>query len=123
MALKGPIQAQELSNYLASVSFLVIPSRIESIPVIFSDALQRGTPVVSTPVGDLAQLVGEPGCGIVAENLSPEALAGALKLAVAADGACYAASTASAYARFDIRKSVAQWLAGCSASPRSAKAL
>ena len=110
LKLHGPIQAQELSNYLDSVSFLVIPSRIESIPVIFSDAVQMGTPVVSMPVGDLTQIIDEFGCGLVAETLSAEALAVALKKAAVMDKDNFENGTARASARFDIRESVAKWL-------------
>jgi glycosyltransferase involved in cell wall biosynthesis len=108
--LHGPIQAQELSNYLDSVSFLVIPSRIESIPVVFSDAIQRGAPVVATPVGDLPQIIEEFGCGIVADNVSAEALSAALDKAVVTDRAAYDNATARAYVRFDIMATVAKWL-------------
>jgi glycosyltransferase involved in cell wall biosynthesis len=108
--LNGPIQAQELSNYLDSVSFLVIPSRIESIPVVFSDAIQRGTPVVATPVGDLPQIMDEFGCGIVADNVNAEALSAALDKAMATDRVAYKHATANAYKRFDIRATVAKWL-------------
>ena len=77
--LHGPIKAQEFSNYLNSVSFLVIPSRIESIPVVFSDAIQLGTPVVAMPVGDLGALIKEFECGLLADEVSAEALASAIK--------------------------------------------
>ena len=113
--LHGPIQAQELSNYLDSVSFLVIPSRIESIPVVFSDAIQRGVPVVATPVGDLPRVIAEYGCGIIAENVSAEALASALTRAAAADRTTYEDPTAEAFKRFDIRATVGRWLDNTSA--------
>jgi len=110
VSLHGPIQAQGLSNYLASVDYLVISSRIESIPLVFSDAMQRGTPVVSMPVGDLGELIEESGCGIVAADVSAEALATALEKAVLMDRSDFETGTARAYARFEIRTSVAKWL-------------
>ncbi|MPT43185.1 MAG: glycosyltransferase [Klebsiella sp.] len=55
---------------------LLIPSRIESIPVVFSDAMKLGRPVVSMPVGDLPQLVGS-GVGILARQVSSQAFASA----------------------------------------------
>ncbi len=110
VSLNGPVQAQELSNYLDSVSFLVIPSRIESIPVVFSDALQRGTPVVSTPVGDLRDLIGKFHCGIVADDVSAEGLASALKNAARIDKHAFRDSTAKAYVQFEIKRVVDKWL-------------
>ncbi|SBV36633.1 Glycosyl transferase group 1 [uncultured Stenotrophomonas sp.] len=56
---------------------LLIPSRTESIPVVFSDAMKLGRPVVSMPVGDLPQLVGT-GVGILARQVSSQAFASAI---------------------------------------------
>jgi glycosyltransferase involved in cell wall biosynthesis len=109
--LQGPIQAQEFSTYLHHVSFLIIPSRIESIPVVFSDAIQIGTPVVATPVGDLRQLVGEYHCGVVADAVSPEALASALQEAMQGGKSKYLEGTAKAFAQFDINHAIQRWLA------------
>ena len=106
----GPIQAQEFSNYLNSVSFLVIPSRIESIPIVFSDALQLGTPVVAMPVGDLAHLIKEFGCGILADEVSAEALASAIKEALPRSKDSFRDSTSTAYERFEIKNAVHAWL-------------
>lgn len=108
--LNGPIQAQEFSNYLDSVSFLVIPSRIESIPVVFSDSLQMGTPVISTPVGDLEYLVRKFKCGIVAEAVSAEALASAIEEAIKKDKDFFKEGTAKAYEQFELKNAVARWL-------------
>lgn len=108
--LKGPVRAQEFSDYLHSVSFLVIPSRVESIPVVFSDSLQNGTPVVSMPVGDLTRLIREFRCGIVAEEASPESLASALVKAMATDKATFREGAARAYEQFEVKRAVDKWL-------------
>ena len=108
--LNGPIDAQEFSNYLQSVSFLVIPSRIESIPVVFSDALQRGTPVVAMPVGDLENLIKKYKCGVVAEAVTPEALASALQKALAAGKDSFAAGVVKAGEQFEMKNAVTRWL-------------
>ncbi|WP_462082094.1 glycosyltransferase [Luteimonas sp. RIT-PG2_3] len=51
--------------------WLLIPSRIESIPVVFSDAMKLGCPVIAMPVGDLPRLVAkEPVSGLLAESVS-----------------------------------------------------
>lgn len=108
--LRGPIEAQEFSNYLDSVSFLIIPSRIESIPVVFSDALQLGTPVISMPVGDLENLIGKFGCGILAGDVSAEALAHAMKTALPLDKNSFKDGIAKAYEQFEIGRAVRKWL-------------
>jgi glycosyltransferase involved in cell wall biosynthesis len=106
----GPIQAQEFSNYLNSVSFLVIPSRIESIPVVFSDALQLGTPVVAMPVGDLGDLIREFRCGVLAGEVNAEALASAIKKALPRSKDSFKESMSKAYEQFEIKKTVHTWL-------------
>jgi len=106
----GPIQAQEFSNYLDNVSFLIIPSRIESIPIVFSDAMQLNTPVISMPVGDLESLIHKFKCGIVAGEISPEALASAIKEALSHSKDSFKDSTSAAYEQFEIKKAVHAWL-------------
>ncbi|HLF24925.1 MAG TPA: glycosyltransferase [Anaerolineae bacterium] len=64
--------------YLKACDVLVIPSRLESIPVIYSDALQCGCPVVATDVGDLGQIVRQHGTGLVCPPEDSDALAESL---------------------------------------------
>jgi glycosyltransferase involved in cell wall biosynthesis len=67
---------------IASADWILIPSRIESIPVVFSDAMKLGRPVVATPVGDLPRLVGgESACGVLAEASTARAIAAAMRKA------------------------------------------
>jgi len=110
ISLNGPIQSQEFSNYLDSVSFLVIPSRVESIPVVFSDALQIGTPVISTPVGDLTDLITKFNCGIIAADVSAEALASAIEKAIAMGKDHFKEGIENACKYFEIGNSVERWL-------------
>jgi len=90
---------------------LVIPSRIESIPVIYSDALQCGCPVVSTDVGDLGRLIRQQSTGLVCPPEDPAALAEAM-CALTAGGADarvrYAGALSRAAARFDPARSAAR---------------
>jgi glycosyltransferase involved in cell wall biosynthesis len=64
--------------YLKACDALVIPSRIESIPVIFSDALACSCPVVATAVGDIDRLIQEHHVGVLCPPEDPQALAGAM---------------------------------------------
>ena len=65
-----PVQAgqflakRDAEMAIARADWLVIPSRIESIPVVFSDAMKLGRPVLATPVGDLPRLIAEYRCGL-----------------------------------------------------------
>ena len=74
----GPISAAELSARLRSTQVLVIPSRIESVPLILGDAIQAGTPVVVTDVGDMGTVVERHNLGLVVPPEDPAAMAGAI---------------------------------------------
>jgi glycosyltransferase involved in cell wall biosynthesis len=57
VSLNGMIEKQEIFNVIANSHFLIIPSRIDSIPVILSDSLQCYTPVIGASVGDLGDII------------------------------------------------------------------
>ena len=69
------IETSALIDEMQRATYLVIPSRLESIPVIFSDALQMATPIIATPAGDLPKLISENHCGFLADDFSALALA------------------------------------------------
>ena len=70
--LTGFADAQTVAAYLRKADALIIPSRIESIPVVLSDALQMDCPLIATDVGDMGSLLREYAAGIV---VKPEASA------------------------------------------------
>jgi glycosyltransferase involved in cell wall biosynthesis len=72
----------EAEAAIAAADWVLIPSRIESIPVIFSDAVKLGRPVVVMPVGDLPALLGRHAIGVVADDVSSAAYAGAIQAAL-----------------------------------------
>ena len=102
VSLGGPLDAQGFSNHLLQSSYLVIPSRIESIPVVFSDALQMGVPVIATPVGDLPLLVNRFRCGLVAQDTSASALSKVLQEATALKKDSFSKGITQASQQFDI---------------------
>ncbi|MEO7621668.1 MAG: glycosyltransferase [Gallionella sp.] len=74
---------QEAEAAILRADFLLIPSRIESIPLVFSDAMKLDCPVVCMPTGDLPALIAnEPRCGVIASNISSAAFAVALSNAL-----------------------------------------
>lgn len=109
--LHDGINANELVSRLNQSDYLVIPSRIESIPVIFSDALQCGVPVIATPVGDLKDLIFKYQCGIIADDCSSKALVQALEKACNEKSSFYANNTKKLYAQFNPTRTVQKWLA------------
>jgi glycosyltransferase involved in cell wall biosynthesis len=63
--LGGYAGTNALIAYMQTCNWLVIPSRIESIPLIFVDSLQMRIPVIGTDVGDLGILIRRYGVGKV----------------------------------------------------------
>jgi len=80
--LRGYLDREAARNYLLNADFVVIPSRIESIPVIFSDCLQAGCTVIATPVGDLPELMTRHDIGELCQDASAPAIAQGIRRAV-----------------------------------------
>jgi glycosyltransferase involved in cell wall biosynthesis len=84
-----PIQLGGFLDHAAAYSlfewadYVVIPSRIESIPVVFSDAMQAHRPVIAAPVGDIPKLIETYACGVLATEVSPAGIAAAIRRALA----------------------------------------
>jgi glycosyltransferase involved in cell wall biosynthesis len=78
VSIHGTIDALQLARELARTEFLIIPSRIESIPVILSDAVQVGVPLIVSDVGDLGEVVRSAEAGIVVAPEDPSELAAAI---------------------------------------------
>ncbi len=75
----GYLNKNEAADLMGWADYLVLPSRIESIPVVFSDAMQSGCPIVCTPVGDLQALNDRYRIGEVADDVTPGAFCDALR--------------------------------------------
>lgn len=65
IAIGGPVSRGEFANLLTQSDALVIPSRMESIPVVMTDALQKSVPVLVSDVGDMGYLTRTYGVGDV----------------------------------------------------------
>ena len=110
ISLNGSITASDMADEFIDTGFLVIPSRIESIPVVFSDAIQSGVPVITMPVGDLPDLVERFKCGVCATTVSAEAFAAAIEKAMTAGEKEFRPGVESAQKHFDIATSVKNWV-------------
>lgn len=77
--LKGFIDQAVVEQAFIDSDYLLIPSRVESIPVVFSDAMKMDCPVVVTPVGDFPRILkNEPHCGIMSDSTQPQKYARAI---------------------------------------------
>jgi len=73
--LHGSLPTEELTSYLLACDAVVIPSRSESIPLVFGEAVQAGKPLIVTDVGDMGDLIRKYGGGVVVPPQSPQQLA------------------------------------------------
>lgn len=105
VSLGGYLDTAAAEKQMLCADFMLIPSRIESIPVVFSDAMKVGCPVLACPVGDLPQLVSEGPCGRVARNVSARAYADLLADVLAsASAAGYRDGVEAMAGRFSVER-------------------
>lgn len=74
----GYIPCEEMVEYLEKAKAVIIPTRSDSIPLVFGEALQTATPLIVSEVGDLGDLVREYGLGYVVNPGSVSELRDAL---------------------------------------------
>lgn len=103
MVLRGFLSTGDAAAAIQAADWVIIPSRIESIPVVLSDALKAGRPVITTAVGDMERLVSGPRpCGVIAERPTAQAIANAIQRAVDTGPAVFVEGVRHAAMAFDL---------------------
>jgi len=120
VALGGFLDKGAAEAAILRTDYVLIPSRVESIPVIFSDAVKLGCPVVAMPVGDLSALIRQDGCGVCANRADAASFAEALGRALRSAPAAYAEGVAKAAKRFDMEQAIVAPLLTLARSPAGA---
>ncbi len=110
LSVEGYMDADEAAALFAWSDFVCIPSRIESIPVVFSDALQARKLVIATPVGDLPRLLENGAAGVLAKAPTASAFAAAIAAAITRPGGANSASLESLRRQFDVNVIVESFL-------------
>ena len=82
VVLRGYLGAKQAADFIAAADYLLLPSCIESIPVILSDAVHCNTPLIMTPVGDLPRLFVDYGFGVLARGTTATDIATAIREAL-----------------------------------------
>lgn len=59
-----------VTHYLQDADALLITSHTEGMPMAMLEAMAAGVPVVSTPVGQIPQIIRSAQCGATADNLT-----------------------------------------------------
>ncbi len=101
----GFLDERAMASALAACDALVIPSRDESLPMIFKEAARSGVPVVATDVGDLRGFVSEYNAGIIVPPNNANALAKAMLEISRAPREKYRARLNELAAQFDLTRS------------------
>ncbi len=71
----GWIPRSEILDVLRSLKMLVMPTYTEGLPTIMLESMAVGTPVLSTPVGGVPDVIKDNHTGFIINDLSPECLA------------------------------------------------
>lgn len=111
VSVGGYLDKSSAADLIAWADYLMLPSRIESIPVIFSDAMQLQTPVIATPVGDLPGIFRDTTVGPIASAANAVAYAAAIHEALHRDPTDYAAGIEQAQKTFDLSNIVDRFVA------------
>lgn len=99
--------ARELFDW---TDYVLIPSRVESIPVVFSDAMQAQRPVIVTPVGDMPRLLATLNCGHLSPEVTAESMASAIRQTTQQPLGPFSPALASAALSFQVTASARTFL-------------
>jgi glycosyltransferase involved in cell wall biosynthesis len=78
----GKVDHAAVLGLLRRADLFCYPTSSEGFPKAVLEALACGLPVISTPVSVIPQLVG-PGCGVLISQVTPEAVADAVRFCLA----------------------------------------
>ena len=102
LVVGGFIPKADAERAIARADWVLIPSRIESVPVIFSDAMKLGRPVIAMPVGDLPMLVRE-GCGNLSDAIDASSFAQVVREALSRSNSYTPAAVRACAERFSLK--------------------
>ncbi|WKN33492.1 glycosyltransferase [Porifericola rhodea] len=71
-----------ISLLYAAVDYVIIPSREDNLPNVMIEAMACGTPIISFPIGGMKEIIQTGFNGILAKNLSADALKIAIEEAI-----------------------------------------
>lgn len=73
--LVGRVLHSEVPEYLNGFRLYILPSLTEGMPGTILEAMACGTPVLTTPVGAIMDIIADQETGFIMENSSPECIA------------------------------------------------
>ena len=105
----GYADEETFVSYLDACDCFLIPSRMESVPVVLSDSVQMGKPVIVTDVGDMGLLLRDTPAGLVVPVEDAEALSEAMTKIAEEGTAAYAGHVEALARQFDVKETARQW--------------
>ncbi len=79
VSFTGPVGSTEIIDAYRGCDFVVIPTKSDSLPLVFSEAVQARRPVIGTDVGDLGAFIRRFNVGVVCGVAEPVLLAAAMQ--------------------------------------------
>jgi glycosyltransferase involved in cell wall biosynthesis len=104
--IHGYIDITDIVTCLRQAHYLIIPSRYDSIPVIFSDSLQCQLPIIATDVGDTGDLIKKYNIGFVCEKENANELAKLIEKSFYIEKSEFIENINEALKIFDVKKTV-----------------
>ena len=92
-------ELSDMAAFYRRIDALVLSSRTEGFPNVVAEAMSHGRPVVTTDVGDAAQIVGDT--GVVCPPKDPEALAAGIAQFAGASAEDYCQKAQAALRRIE----------------------
>jgi glycosyltransferase involved in cell wall biosynthesis len=106
VTIQEPVDEYKMAALLKKCHALIVPSRVESIPVVLSDALQVDCNVIVSDVGDMGPLVKSYKGGVVVDELSPKAFKEAILSQLKRKKDEFKEGRQKLYTLFDVERSV-----------------
>jgi glycosyltransferase involved in cell wall biosynthesis len=82
----GPLSTEQMIDEHSKASMLILCSKQENAPMIISEAMAAGRPVIGTPVGGVPEMVEHGKTGFIVPLDNPEELAGRIECLLADPG-------------------------------------
>ena len=112
--LRGYVDQPTAEQLLQLTDYVLIPSRIESIPVVFSDAIKSACPVIVTPVGDFPRIFeDDPKCGLISKSTGSADFRCVISEALNQSPAEFKGGLAQVSKRFDLTSIAAELARRC----------